>query len=165
MMRKDITEGKKGSPLKLRARIVNVGADCAPLVGIPFEIWQCDAEGVYSGPKAGAPGKTFLRGVQMTDEAGMAEFDTIFPGWYTGRAIHIHFRVHIGSKLATSQLYFDEAFCKKLYESTEPYKARGTNFQDNATDFFAKGYKDLMPLMTPFGTGHVADMIIGVAMA
>lgn len=36
---------------------------------------------------------TWLRGVQQTDEDGMVEFDTIVPGWYSGRTAHIHVKV------------------------------------------------------------------------
>jgi protocatechuate 3,4-dioxygenase beta subunit len=166
MMRKDITDGRMGVPFKLRARIVDVSASCAPLAGIAFEIWHCDADGVYSGPKAGMASETFLRGTQMTDELGVAEFDTIYPGWYSGRAVHIHFKVHVApNRVATSQLYFDEEFSRELYGSKDPYQARGTTFQENATDVFANGYMDLMPEIKAAGDGYVGDIVIGINMA
>jgi protocatechuate 3,4-dioxygenase beta subunit len=166
MTRKDITEDRKGAHFKLRVRLVDVSASCKPMTGIAFEIWHCDAEGGYSGPKAGSMA-TFLRGVQMTDETGVAEFDTIYPGWYSGRAVHIHFKAHVtSSSIVTSQLYFDEDVTRQIYSSVDPYKARGTTFQSNASDgIAAMGYKDLMPVVKPAGDGYVGDIVIGVNMA
>src|SRR4051794_5075922 len=113
IVRKNITEGRPGVPLALRVRVVDtVGGH--PIQGATVDIRHCNALGVYSGDTSlGAGGtedgpvpggyatptgaETFLRGVQMTDDRGYAEFSTIFPGWYAGRAVHIHARVHVGA--------------------------------------------------------------------
>ncbi|WP_405685974.1 intradiol ring-cleavage dioxygenase [Streptomyces sp. NBC_01387] len=63
--------------------------------------------------------KRYLRGTWLTDQHGYVEFRTVFPGWYQGRAVHVHTKVHVGGKLTeagyegghtchTGQFYFDE---------------------------------------------------------
>jgi len=109
-VRGDITEGKDGAPLDLKITVVDASG-CTPIKDAAVDVWHCDAGGVYSGfsqASAGGPGGgsggsqsptdnlTFLRGTQMTDANGLAEFQTIYPGWYRGRAVHIHMKVHIG---------------------------------------------------------------------
>jgi protocatechuate 3,4-dioxygenase beta subunit len=84
LVRSDITEGRPGLPLDLRVNVVDAGS-CEPIEGAAVDVWHCDAEGIYSGVD-GAEGETFCRGVQLTDAGGTAEFLTVFPGWYTGRA-------------------------------------------------------------------------------
>ena len=107
LLRQDITEGRPGLPLRLRIAVVDVNG-CSPLPDAAVDIWHCDAQGYYSGftgypggdadPEAGAGVEegTFLRGVQTTNADGIAEFQTIYPGWYTGRTVHIHMKVHVG---------------------------------------------------------------------
>jgi protocatechuate 3,4-dioxygenase beta subunit len=85
-------------------------------------VWHCDASGQYSAAEGGSG--TFLRGIQVTDASGVAEFRTIFPGWYPGRAVHIHLKVHLdASEAYTGQLFFDEELTADVYEA-EPYSAR-----------------------------------------
>lgn len=105
LVRKDITEGTPGVPLQLRIAVQDVSA-CAPLADAAVDIWHCDAQGYYSGvtgepgggasaeENAGAEAGTFLRGIQTTDGDGIAEFTTIYPGWYPGRTVHTHMKVH-----------------------------------------------------------------------
>src|SRR5205085_10558214 len=105
-VRSDITEGKGGAPLDLKLTVVDA-TGCTPIKDAAIDVWHCDAGGVYSGfsqASAGGPGgsqsttdnQTFLRGTQVTDASGLAEFQTIYPGWYRGRAVHIHMKVHVG---------------------------------------------------------------------
>lgn len=128
--RRDITEGKEGTPLRLTLRIVNVNNGCAAVTDALVYVWHCDKDGVYSGysqPDVNAVGATFCRGVQATDTAGDVIFDTIYPGWYTGRITHIHFRVYLGNTLSvTSQLAFPQAVTTAVY-ATSLYAARGQN--------------------------------------
>lgn len=112
-LRRDITEGYPGHPVRLGLRVVD--ASCRPVAGAAVEIWHADATGDYSafadngGGKDEGTGTTFLRGTQVADSDGIVEFLTIFPGWYSGRAVHIHLRVHVDeATVLTSQLYFDE---------------------------------------------------------
>ena len=113
--RRDVTEGYPGHPMRLGIRVVDDA--CNPLPGAEVEIWHADATGDYSSYEDGGSGKdegegtTFLRGFQTADADGILEFTTIYPGWYEGRAVHIHVRARVdGSDVLTSQLYFDEAY-------------------------------------------------------
>src|SRR5687767_9142353 len=89
---------KAGAPLDLALSIAQVTAAgaCAPLAGALVDIWQCDAMGAYSDARDqsfNTTGQKFLRGYQVTDADGRVRFTTIYPGWYPGRAVHIHFKV------------------------------------------------------------------------
>jgi protocatechuate 3,4-dioxygenase beta subunit len=164
MMRKEIAEDRPGIPFKVRVRIVDASADCKPLAGIPFEIWHADRVGQYSG-YMGEPGSMWLRGIQMTDETGLAEFITIYPGSYPGRAIHIHFKVHLGgNRIVTSQMYFPEDVSEEIMASDE-YAGFGAAITPNANDGVGRNdFEDLMVALVPDGDGYVGDMVIGVRM-
>jgi protocatechuate 3,4-dioxygenase beta subunit len=123
-VRRDITEGHPGHPLRLGFRVVDTV--CAPIPGAAVEIWHTDATGDYSafadggGGKDEAEGTTFLRGTQVAGDDGIVEFATIYPGWYRGRAVHIHVRVHQdGQVVRTSQVYFDEAYTEDVFATGE----------------------------------------------
>jgi protocatechuate 3,4-dioxygenase beta subunit len=91
-LRRTITEGLPGAPLNLRLTVVDA-ATCKPIKGAAVDIWHCSAGGKYSGEQDnGTAGLTFLRGIQRTDARGLARFATVYPGWYQGRAVHIHAR-------------------------------------------------------------------------
>jgi protocatechuate 3,4-dioxygenase beta subunit len=97
-VRRDIVENRPGVPLAL-ALIVVDSDTCKPIRDAAVDIWHCDALGVYSGePSEGSESETYLRGIQLTDENGLAEFATIYPGQYPGRTTHIHVKVHIGGR-------------------------------------------------------------------
>lgn len=97
-VRQDIVEDRPGVPLALRLSVVDSNT-CKPIRDAAVDIWHCDALGVYSGePSEGSEGKTYLRGIQLTDGNGLAEFATIYPGQYPGRTTHIHIKVHIGGR-------------------------------------------------------------------
>jgi len=132
LVRRDITEGQPGMPLDLRVNVVDAEA-CEPIEGAAVDLWHCDAGGAYSGVE-GAEGETFCRGVQMTDAGGVAEFRTVFPGWYTGRAVHIHVKVSAdGDQTHTGQLFFDPESTSEIY-ATEPYADRGEQDVPNESD-------------------------------
>ena len=106
LVRRDITEGRPGVPFDLAVKVVDA-TSCEPLEGAAVDVWHCDAEGAYSGVQGDSG--TFLRGVQMTGADGVADFTTIFPGWYTGRAVHVHLKVALaGDDVHTGQLFFDD---------------------------------------------------------
>jgi protocatechuate 3,4-dioxygenase beta subunit len=97
-VRRDIVEDRPGVPLALTAAVVDSNT-CKPIRNAAVDVWQCDALGVYSGePSEGSVGKTYLRGIQLTDGNGQVEFATIYPGQYPGRTTHIHVKVHIGGQ-------------------------------------------------------------------
>jgi len=120
--RRDITEGYPGHPLRLGIRIVD--QRCQPIPGAGVDIWHTDATGDYSDYDDGGSGKdegagsTFCRGYQTADADGILEFQTIYPGWYEGRAVHIHVMAYVGNeRVLTSQLYFDEAYTEQVCSS------------------------------------------------
>jgi protocatechuate 3,4-dioxygenase beta subunit len=122
--RRDITEGYPGHPLRLGFRVVD--ANCQPIPGAQVEIWHTDATGDYSSYEDNGSGKdegegsTFLRGIQTTDAEGIGEFQTVYPGWYEGRAVHIHATILIdGQEVHTTQLYFDEAYTDAVHITGE----------------------------------------------
>jgi protocatechuate 3,4-dioxygenase beta subunit len=97
-VRQDIVENRPGVPLALALTVVDSDT-CEPIRDAAVDIWHCDALGVYSGePSEGSEGETYLRGIQLTDGNGLAEFATIYPGQYPGRTTHIHVKVHIGGR-------------------------------------------------------------------
>jgi protocatechuate 3,4-dioxygenase beta subunit len=130
LMRSDITEGRSGLPYDLQIMVVDADS-CEAIKDVAVDVWHCDAEGVYSGVQ-GDDG-TFLRGVQVTDGRGNATFQTIFPGWYTGRAVHIHLKVIQGGQAWTGQLFFADATIDAAY-AKEPYSSRGPADVPNSAD-------------------------------
>jgi protocatechuate 3,4-dioxygenase beta subunit len=101
-VRRDIAEDRPGVPLALALSVIDADT-CKPIRDAAIDVWHCDALGVYSGePSEGSEGKTYLRGVQLTDDNGRAEFATIYPGQYPGRTTHIHVKVHIGGRRSHS---------------------------------------------------------------
>jgi protocatechuate 3,4-dioxygenase beta subunit len=158
--RRNVTEGKPGVPLALRLTVVNV-ATCRPIKGAAVEIWHCDAAGVYSGVQ-GDTG-TFLRGVQRTDATGLALFRTIYPGWYQGRTVHIHTKVHLGGNVAhTGQLYFPDAVTDAAYKRS-PYSARPDRTTRNAADsIYRNGGKRSTLKLVRAGSAFVGSIAMGV---
>jgi protocatechuate 3,4-dioxygenase beta subunit len=159
-VRRNVREGKPGVPLTLRLAVLNV-ASCRPIKGAAVEIWHCDASGAYSGVQ-GDTG-TFLRGVQRTDANGLARFQTIYPGWYPGRTVHIHTKVHLGGNVVhTGQLYFPDAVTDAVYRRS-PYNARPNRSPRNAGDgIFRNGGKRSTLKLVPRGSLYVASIAMGV---
>jgi protocatechuate 3,4-dioxygenase beta subunit len=130
-IRANIAGGRTGVPLRLAVTVID-SASCKPLKGAAVDVWQADAVGHYSDEsQEGTVRQTRLRGVQITDAAGLASFTTIYPGFYAGRAPHIHAKVHVGATRAGSkltgghvshngQIFFPETLSTKVY-ATAPY--------------------------------------------
>ncbi len=159
-----------GVPLRLAFRVSRVGASgCTALSGAQVHVWHCDAAGSYSSVRerrSSGPGEAYLRGFQNTDAAGTARFLTIYPGWYPGRAVHVHFKIRIadagGRSEFTSQLYFDDALSKRVYAAA-PYSGRGAPELSNRDDFlFRHGGERLLLDVTPTGEGYAAVFDIGL---
>jgi protocatechuate 3,4-dioxygenase beta subunit len=133
-IRSDPTSGivQQGLPLRLGITVSETTAGvCAPLAGAYVDVWHCNASGVYSDTSAqGTLGQRFLRGYQVTDAHGTVRFLTIYPGWYMGRTIHIHFRVRKFSGTTVtfnfvSQFYFDQAVTDLIHQQQSPYMSHG----------------------------------------
>jgi protocatechuate 3,4-dioxygenase beta subunit len=132
-VRRNITERRAGMPLRLQLKVVDAST-CRPIKGAAVDIWHCDAGGVYSGFGGGAASRTFMRGIQLTDRNGVAVFDTVYPGWYRGRTVHIHVKVHVGGNVVhTGQLYFSDRLTDAVYKKA-PYSRRPRRDTRNATD-------------------------------
>ena len=165
-MRTNITDGRRGTPLTLRATVVDAST-CRPIKGAAVDIWHCDAGGVYSGFGQGASSRTFLRGMQRTNASGLALLKTIYPGWYQGRTVHIHVKVHVGGNVVhTGQLYFPDSLTDKVFRKA-PYKSRPGRTTRNSNDFvFANGGKNSMVNVRADGAGgYVASITMGVVRA
>jgi protocatechuate 3,4-dioxygenase beta subunit len=135
--RRDITEGRAGTPLALALTIVNARNNCNALANANVEVWQCAAAGNYSEyaqPGYNGTGQTFLRGLQTSDASGRVTFNTIYPGWYMGRATHIHVQVFVGGALVkTTQVAFPEDVSHEVY-AQGAYAPKGQNTTSNASD-------------------------------
>jgi protocatechuate 3,4-dioxygenase beta subunit len=130
-VRRDIRDGRDGLPFDLRVLVVDANT-CEPIRNAAVDIWHCDAGGEYSGVEGNSG--TFLRGIQITDAEGTTQFRTIFPGWYQGRAVHIHVKVDVGgNETFTGQLFFAGETLDAVY-ADEPYSARGDADTPNETD-------------------------------
>jgi protocatechuate 3,4-dioxygenase beta subunit len=161
-VRRDITEGKAGVALTLRTTVVDAST-CKAIKGAAVDVWHCDALGVYSGFGSGARSRTFLRGIQRTDGKGLAVFETLYPGWYQGRTVHVHVKVHLGGTVVhTGQLYFPEGVTDAVYNRS-PYRSRPDRTTRNADDsVFVNGGKRSMLTLRKSGSGYVAAITMGV---
>ena len=162
---------KPGVPLRLMFQVSQVGADsCTPLKGAIVDIWHCDASGAYSDVSErsfSTVGQKFLRGYQVTDAWGKVEFLTIYPGWYEGRTVHIHFKIRTDAASSqrhefTSQLYFDDAISDQVC-ARSPYAAKGQRTQKNDSDgIFQDGGEQLLLQLSQDSTGYVGTFDLGL---
>lgn len=164
---------KPGVPLRLEFQVSRLaGAACSPLAGAIVDVWHCDAAGIYSDvrdPRFDTRGKKFLRGDQQTNADGTTRFLTIYPGWYEGRAVHIHFKVRSaaagGAQEFTSQLYFDEAVNDQVF-SQGPYNTkRGRRVTNDSDSLFRRGGKELVITPTKDAHGYTAKFDIALRRA
>jgi len=162
----------EGAPLALAFAVSRVDASgCVPLEGALVDVWHCDVDGRYSGVtdrSFDTSGQAFLRGSQLTDGSGTARFTTIYPGWYQGRTVHIHFKIRTdpsaqSGTIFTSQLYFDDAFTDSVYEAA-PYDGRGprTTRNDNDGIYGQGGDQLLVPVAADGAGGYAGTFEIGI---
>jgi protocatechuate 3,4-dioxygenase beta subunit len=165
-VRRNITEGRRGVPLLLRTFVVDAST-CKPIKGAAVDIWHADADGVYSGFGEGASSKTFMRGIQRTNAKGLAIFRSVYPGWYPGRTVHIHVKVHVrGNVVHTGQLYFPDAVTDAVYRKA-PYSSRPARDTRNADDSVYRngGRRSLVSIRKNSAGVHVATITMGVRRA
>jgi protocatechuate 3,4-dioxygenase beta subunit len=157
---------RPGVPLQLTLALSQVGSSgCGALAGALVDMWHCDALGVYSGVSGNSG--NFLRGVQRTDANGAAAITTVYPGWYSGRAVHIHFKVRTepdadaGYEL-TSQLFFDDDVSRQVY-AAEPYSSKGAQDVENESDgIFGQSDGTTLLDAQPSGDGYAATFSIAL---
>jgi protocatechuate 3,4-dioxygenase beta subunit len=180
MQRSDIRGDLNGShvqpgvPLELTMQIVDADNGCRPLVGAAVYLWHCNANGDYSAyagmGQLDQRGRSFLRGVQITNDTGRVTFQSIYPGRYPGRATHIHVQVFadqtLGRLLKTSQLAFDDATNRSVYAAASDYRdSAATAEVSNARDgLFRDGVEDqLLTLIGDPETGYRANITAAIS--
>jgi protocatechuate 3,4-dioxygenase beta subunit len=159
----------EGAPLTLEWIVSQAdGSACVPMADVVVDVWHCDGLGVYSGVSGNSG--NFLRGFQRTDPNGKASFTTVYPGWYTGRAVHIHFKIRTDADSSTgfeftSQLFFDDDFSKQVY-SSGVYAQKGAQDVLNASDqiYNQSGGQTLLSV-TQEGDGYKATFPIAVQLS
>ncbi|HRI21934.1 MAG TPA: hypothetical protein PLA68_13325 [Panacibacter sp.] len=177
LQRIDITEGQQGTPLIYKFTVVNINNNCFPVQNARVDIWQCNKDGYYSGyggQKGGTfgikdyTGQTWLRGYQVSDINGMVNFNSIYPGWYAGRATHIHLEVFINNRLKRqTQLAFPENISNTVHVGPL-YAAHGTNTKSNLADgVFGNSTTDLANetlAVSKNGDNYYGAYTIGIAL-
>jgi protocatechuate 3,4-dioxygenase beta subunit len=161
----------EGVALELALRVLQVSGDgCSPVEGAQVDIWQCDALGVYSDvddPGFSTAGQQFLRGYQNTGSDGVARFTTIYPGWYQGRTVHIHFKVRAGSNVGasyefTSQFFFNDELSDQVFANA-PYAAKGERGTRNDNDsIYQEAGDQLLLAAEASADGYAASFDIGM---
>ncbi|WP_350327377.1 intradiol ring-cleavage dioxygenase [Pectobacterium aroidearum] len=191
ILRRDITESQPGIPLLLKIKVID-GVSCEPVDNILVDIWHCNARGKYSGWSFISPDKeattdevgtvnrtdstSFFRGIQPTDQNGVVRFTTIFPGFYAGRATHIHVAIRRPSKnplekehfAFVGQLYFPEDLCRVVYNN-EPYSPRDITRVTNTEDEYFSKMNGAQSLLTvnkinegDFNDGFTGEIILSI---
>lgn len=165
---------RDGAPLELVFNVSQIaGGVCGSLAGAKLDVWHCDAQGVYSDVSdrnfpSSSVGQKFLRGYQLTDDSGEARFTTIYPGWYSGRAVHIHFKIRTASTTGdpyefTSQLFFDDSLTDQVH-AQGPYASKGQRDTRNARDGIYRSGGDQL-LLNPVGAesgGYTATFALAL---
>ncbi|QDS69944.1 hypothetical protein FKW77_002000 [Venturia effusa] len=167
-IRKNITEDQEGIPLHIEFQVIDVDT-CEPVPDFFLDYWHCNSTGVYSGVVASGNGdssdatnlnKTFLRGIQASDEEGVVSFDSLFPGHYTSRATHIHILGHSNVTIASNntlsnqgqmshvgQVFFDQDLITEA-DTIAPYSSNTQEVTLNADDSIAtQASEDVDPFM------------------
>src|SRR6185503_8613959 len=163
---------REGIRLTLAINVLDVANNsCTPITDAQVNVWHCDAQGVYSGVSDqgfDTTGQKFLRGYQLTDGTGKAQFLTIYPGWYQGRAVHIHFMIRTTGADAqsyefVSQFFFDDALSDQVF-AQEPYADKGERDLRNADDNIYNGGGDqlLLAVTGDNSNGYAAAINIGL---
>jgi protocatechuate 3,4-dioxygenase beta subunit len=167
---KDSGGTQSGLPLILT---INVGSyssgSCTPIENAQVHIWHCNAQGIYSDVQS-YTSQNFLRGYQYTDADGLVTFTTIYPGWYSGRAVHIHVKVRIFDSSgnvtteATTQLFFDDTTSSAVYSANSEYTRNNTRDTMNSTDsiYASEDPTLLVSLNGSSSTSYTGTISIGV---
>lgn len=162
--RSDVRAGQLGAALRLELRVLSAST-CAPIAGAIVDIWQCNAAGDYSEYSAfGTADENWLRGFQTTGDDGAVQFVTIYPGWYPGRSVHIHFRVRSGNQTFVSQLYFDDALSDVVLAQAPYTEHAGVRTLNGGDGIFSSGGAELTLEVVQQGAEYVSTYDIGLAL-
>jgi protocatechuate 3,4-dioxygenase beta subunit len=150
--------------LALTIRVVNAANGCAAVPNVNVEIWHVDAAGDYS-QYGSQTTQTFLRGIQTSNASGEVTFTTIYPGWYQGRATHIHVEVSMaGRSVKATHIAFPESINNSVHTSGV-YSSRGTNPMSNLSDgIFSDSLSS--EIVTPTGSvagGYAATFQVAIS--
>jgi protocatechuate 3,4-dioxygenase beta subunit len=169
----NIKGDRAGVAMTMKVTIKNKNASCAALQGVLVDLWHCDAKGEYSeygGTNMQATNYTsvhWLRGRQTTDANGLVTFGSIFPGWYSGRAPHIHAHIYsaAGKSLLVTQIAFPKDVCDTVYTTATDYKSHGTQDTTNEKDnVFSDGFtNELATLEGSITAGYTLSHTIVVS--
>lgn len=170
-----------GVPLTVTITAINSSASCAPLAGAYIDVWHCGATGIYSDESTYNPGggtgnvtttgKKFLRGYQIANSSGQVTFNTIYPGWYSGRTIHIHVRIRTYNGSATltnytTQIFFDDTLSNTVLQNAA-YARSTARDTTNATDMVyttaGSNNASMLATVTQTSTGYAAALTIDLA--
>jgi protocatechuate 3,4-dioxygenase beta subunit len=156
-IRSDISEDREGVTLRLGVRVRDA-AECKPIANAVVDVWHCDAEGSYS-----EPGESYCRGAQVTNRKGIVEFTTVYPGWYPGRTVHIHGKVHLDKQtVLTTQFYFDDKVSASVFVD-DPYP--GESNRDGFNDSDGLYQRDLEVTLSKESGGYLGLITLDVASA
>jgi protocatechuate 3,4-dioxygenase beta subunit len=161
--RSDIRSGQAGTVLRLKLRVLT-SILCMPISGASVELWQCNALGDYSEySDFGTADQNWLRGFQITNASGVVEFVTIYPGWYPGRSVHVHFRIkRQGHADFVSQLYFDDSMTDQVLAQA-PYTGHpGTRPRNEDDGIFVDGGSELTLDVKTVGQALSATFELGI---
>jgi protocatechuate 3,4-dioxygenase beta subunit len=175
---KGSTGTQSGLPLYLNITVGSFSSSgCSSLANAQVHVWHCNAQGVYSDVQAGSnddganlTGENFLRGYQYTDSDGKVTFTTVYPGWYSGRAVHIHVKVRIFDSSgnitteATTQLFFDDSTTDAVYAANSEYNRSTSRDTLNANDsiYASESPALLVSLTGSASTAYTGTISIGV---
>jgi protocatechuate 3,4-dioxygenase beta subunit len=159
LWRQDITEGMPGRSLRLKLQVLDAST-CSVIPRANVEIWHADAVGDYSGYDGNSASR-YLRGHQRSGPKGWATFDTVYAGWYRGRAPHVHLKVHVsGNTVHTGQLFFPDDVSAYVYRHGV-YRSHGqadtTNEQDSI--FAGAGGSSAIAAMTKHADGSYTGRV------
>jgi uncharacterized protein (TIGR03437 family) len=162
---------RPGILLNLTINVQNIsGTSCTALTGARVDVWHCDAGGIYSDEAANSStGHKFLRGYQTTDDTGSVQFTTIYPGWYSGRTVHIHVRIRTYSGTTVTgefvdQVFFDDSLTDTIF-ALAPYNTRRARDTRNTNDMVLTGTNNgavVYAGMTQTAAGYSGVATIGV---
>lgn len=165
---------RPGSTLELTFNIADVtNGKCAPLAGALIDLWHCDAAGIYSDVNdarfGNTTGQKWLRGNQTTDANGVARFTTVYPGWYEGRAVHIHFKVRTKTAADavyefTSQLFFAESLTDRVH-AVAPYARPGRRVMNSEDGIYGSVGDQMLLTLSPSGAAFTTAFGIGLDLA